>query len=69
MQIDAGIVGELMGQFVPGATWDGTVVYASSGHNVAITAQCASFHNLSLATLCWVTLTMMHRPYWMKGDL
>jgi hypothetical protein len=69
LQIDAGIVGELMRQFVPGATWNGTVVYTPSGHNVAITAQCASFHNLSLATLCWVTLTMIHRPYWMKGDL
>ena len=69
LQIDAGIVGTLIKQFVPGATWNGTVVYTPSGHNVAITDPCASFHNLSLATLCWVTLTMMHRPYWMKGDL
>ena len=69
LQIDAGIVGTLIKQFVPGATWNGTVVYTPSGHNVAITDPCASFHNLSLATLCWVTLTMMHRPYWTKGDL
>jgi hypothetical protein len=69
LQIDAGITGWLVSQLVPGATWSGTIVYTPSGHNVAITAPCASFHNLSLATLCWVTLTMLHRPYWVKGDL
>src|SRR5205814_5039756 len=69
LQIDAGVVGWLLGQFVPGASWRGTVVYNPSGHNVEIFASCASFHNLSLATMCWVTLTMLHRPYWVKGDL
>jgi len=44
-------------------------VYTPSGHDVAITSPCASFHNLSLASLCWVTLTMLHRPYWLKSDL
>jgi hypothetical protein len=34
-----------------------------------ITAGCASFRNLSLASLAWVTLTMLHRPYWIKSDL
>jgi hypothetical protein len=69
LQIDAGVVGWLVSQFVPGASWGGTVVYTPNGRNVAINAPCASFHNLSLATLCWVTLTMLHRPYWVKSDL
>jgi hypothetical protein len=69
LQIDAGLVGWLVGQFLPGASWSGTVVYTPSGHNVMIYAPCASFHNLSLASLCWVTLTMLHRPYWVKSDL
>jgi hypothetical protein len=69
LQIDAGAVGWLVGHIVPGASWGGTVVYTPSGHNVSITAACASFHNLSLASLCWVTLTMLHRPYWVKSDL
>lgn len=69
LQIDAGVVGWLVSYFVPGASWSGTVVHSSSEHNVEITAACASFHNLSLATLCWVTLTMLHRPYWLKSDL
>jgi hypothetical protein len=69
LQIDAGVVGWLISHFVPGASWGGTVVFTPSGHNVQITAPCASFHNLSLASLCWVTLTMLHRPYWLKSDL
>jgi hypothetical protein len=69
LRIDAGVVGWLVGQFVPGASWDGTIVYTPSGHDVMITSACASFHNLSLASLCWVTLTMLHRPYWIKSDL
>jgi hypothetical protein len=68
LQIDAGVVGWLVSQFVPGASWSGTVVNTPSGHNVEITSSCASFHNLSLALLCWVTLSMLHRPYWMKSD-
>ena len=69
LQIDAGVVGWLVSQFVPGASWSGTVVNTPSGHNVAITSPCASFHNLSLASLCWVTLSMLNRPYWVKSDV
>jgi hypothetical protein len=69
LQVDAGVVGWLLGLFVQGASWGGTVVYTPGGHNVAITSPCASFHNLSLASLCWVTLTMLHRPHWVKSDI
>lgn len=69
LQIDAGVVGWLISHIIPGASWSGTVVSTPSGHDVIITAPCASFHNLSLASLCWVTLTMLHRPYWVKSDL
>jgi hypothetical protein len=69
LQIDAGVVGWLLSLVVPGASWVGNIVHTPSGHNVAITSPCASFHNLSLASLCWVTLTMLHRPYWVKSDL
>lgn len=69
LQFDAAVVGWLVERFVQGASWNGTIVYTPSGHNVEITAPCASFHNLSLACLCWITLSMLHRPYWVKGDL
>ena len=69
LQIDATMVGWLLGYVVPGAASNGTIVTTPGGHDVIITAACASFHNLSLASLCWVTLTMLHRPYWIRSDL
>lgn len=69
LEIDAGVVGWLISHIIPGASWAGTVVSTPGGHDVIITAPCASFHNLSLASLCWVTLTMLHRPYWVKSDI
>jgi hypothetical protein len=69
LQIDAGVVGWLVSLAIPGASWSGTVVSTPGGHEVAIGEPCASFHNLSLASLCWVTLTMLHRPYWVKSDV
>lgn len=69
LRIDAVIVGSLISLIIPGASWSETVVSTPGGHDVMITAPCASFHNLSLASLCWVTLTMLHRPYWVKNDL
>ena len=69
LEIDAGVVGWLTSLIIPGASWSGTVVSTPSGHDVVITAPCASFHNLSLASLCWVTLTMLHRPYWVRSDI
>ena len=69
LEVDAGVVGWLISLIIPGASWSGTVVTTPSGHDVVITAACASFHNLSLASLCWVTLTMLHRPYWVKTDI
>jgi hypothetical protein len=69
LQIDAGMVGWLLGYVVPGSVSNGTIVITPGGHDVIITAACASFHNLSLASLCWVTLTMLHRSYWIRSDL
>lgn len=69
LAIDARLVGEVLAHVVPGASSIGAMVTTPSGHDVLITPACASFHNLSLASLSWVTLTMLHRPYWIKSDL
>jgi len=68
LQVDAGVVGWLVSLVLPGASWTGTTISTPSGHEVEILEQCASFHNLSLASLCWVTLTMLHRTYWVRSD-
>lgn len=69
LRIDAAVVGWLVSFLVPGTTWTGLEVSTPSEHVVAIYEACASFHNVSLASLCWVTLTMLHRQYWLKSDI
>jgi hypothetical protein len=68
LQIDAGVVGWLENLFVPGATWSGTVVYTPSGHTVEITSPCASFHNLSLPSLCCAQSMLRSKKWsWLKA--
>jgi hypothetical protein len=69
LPLDAAAAGFLLSMVLPGASWSGTVINSINGHSVVVLAGCSSFHNLSLATLCWVTITMAHRPYWTRHDL
>ncbi|HEY4172277.1 MAG TPA: hypothetical protein VGM42_04560 [Rhodopila sp.] len=69
LPLDAAAAGFLLSMILPGASWSGTVINSINGHSVVVLAGCSSFHNLSLAALCWVTITMAHRPYWTRHDL
>jgi exosortase/archaeosortase family protein len=39
-----------------------------NGHGVVIISGCSSFHNLSLALLCWVTISRLRRQNWQVRD-
>jgi Transmembrane exosortase (Exosortase_EpsH) len=69
LPLDTAAAGFLLSTVLPGATWSGTVINSINGHSVVVLAGCSSFHNLSLAALCWVTITMAHSPYWTRHDL
>ncbi|WP_158926213.1 archaeosortase/exosortase family protein [Acidisphaera sp. S103] len=69
LPLDAAAAGFLLSMILPGASWSGTVIHSINGHSVVVLAGCSSFHNLSLAMLCWVTITMAYRPYWTRHDL
>ena len=68
LPLDAAAAGGLLKVFVPLSSFHGTFIWGPSGHSVNVLAGCSSFHNLSLASLCWVTITMMQRPYWTWRD-
>ncbi len=40
------------GQF----TWDNLTISAANGHRIYVEAGCSAFHNVSLATLLWISL-------------
>jgi len=67
LHADAAIVGTLLDATRSGYTWHGNVI-ATQGHSIEIYSPCSSFHNMSLAALCWVTLTKLSRPNWIPTD-
>ena len=66
---DAALVGTALSIFNDGIGWYGTnIVGVNHDHRILIFGPCSSFHNISLGLLCWVTLTKLSRPNWVKGD-
>jgi hypothetical protein len=64
---DAALVGTLLDVTRSGYSWHDNVV-GTQGHSIAIYSGCSSFHNVSLAMLCWVALTKLNRPTFIATD-
>jgi len=67
LRADAAIVGAFLDLTQSGYAWHDNVI-ATQGHSIEIYSGCSSFHNVSLAMLCWVTLTKLTRPIWIATD-
>ena len=68
LRLDAALVGSLLALTQPGMDWNATIVGQPSGHSILIFGPCSSFHNISLALLCWVSITKLLRTPWTRGD-
>jgi exosortase/archaeosortase family protein len=68
LRADAAIVGSAMAATREGVVWHDNIITMPSGHSIQVLAGCSSFHNLSLALLCWVTVSKLTRPKWRKRD-
>ena len=68
LPLDAKAAGAALSLIVPGAGTDHTTIFMPNGFNVTVVAGCSSFHNISLASLCWVAVTLLQRPYWTRRD-
>jgi len=64
---DAALVGTLLDATQSGYAWHDNVV-GTDVHSIAIYSGCSSFHNVSLAMLCWVALTKLSRPSFIATD-
>ncbi len=67
LRADAAIVGTFLNLTQSGYIWHDNVI-ATRGHSIEIYSGCSSFHNISLAMLCWVALTKLNRPVWIASD-
>jgi hypothetical protein len=59
LRVETAAVGLILEMAGTGTSWKGNIITGPTGFGLAIFAPCSSFHNLSLAVLCWVTVTRM----------
>jgi len=67
LRADAALVGVALDMTRSGFVWHDNVIM-TQGHSVEIYSGCSSFHNISLAALCWISLTKLKRPRFIKSD-
>jgi hypothetical protein len=68
LRAETAVVGTLMDFVRPGTMWQDNVVSGPSGFGIVIINSCSSFHNLSLALLCWVTVSRLWHQNWRVRD-
>jgi exosortase/archaeosortase family protein len=67
LRADATLVGVALKLTRGGFDWHENVI-STQGFTVGIYNDCSSFHNISLAALCWISLTKLHRPTFIRSD-
>ena len=68
LSAETAVVGTILQAIRPGTVWEGNVISGSSGHGIVVYDPCSSFHNLSLAALCWVTVRSLRDQRWQARD-
>jgi hypothetical protein len=68
LRAETAVVGTLLRATRSGIDWQDNVISSADGFGIAIYTGCSSFFNLSLAMLCWITLTKLQRPFWRRSD-
>jgi hypothetical protein len=69
LRIETAAVGIMLEASKAGWVWNGNIITGPSGFGIVVFRECSSFHNLSLALLCWVTVTTMRCRNWRRGTL
>jgi hypothetical protein len=68
LRAEAAVIGTILEGAQPGTVWQDNAIMGPNGHGVIIISGCSSFHNLSLALLCWVTISRLRCQTWQVGD-
>ncbi|MFN0219989.1 MAG: hypothetical protein ACKVP4_14395 [Hyphomicrobium sp.] len=68
LRADAALVGFSLSYTHPDIQWQGTMIGKPGQHVIVVAAPCSSFHNISLAILCWVTVTILERGRFVRSD-
>ena len=68
LRVEAAVVSTLLDIARPGTAWQDNLIIEPNGYRVALLAGCSSFHNLSLAMLCWLTVSRWRNQEWHARD-
>jgi len=69
LRAETAAVGIVLEAVRPGTLWQDNIITGPSGFGIVVYAGCSSFHNLSLAMLCWMTISRLHHQNWRSRDL
>jgi exosortase/archaeosortase family protein len=69
LRAETAVVGALLQAARAGTVWQGNIITGPSGFGIIVYSGCSSFHNLSLAMLCWLTVSRLRNQDWRRKDL
>ena len=68
LRIETAVVGTMLQAVRPQTVWHDNVIAGPNGHSIVVYDLCSSFHNLSLAALCWLTVRSLQDQRWQVRD-
>jgi hypothetical protein len=69
LRAETAVVGTVLEAVRAGTVWQDNIITGPGGFGIEVYTGCSSFHNLSLAMLCWVTVSKLRRQDWQIRDL
>ncbi len=69
LRAETAIVGTMLQAVRAGTVWRDNVITGPDGYGIVVYTGCSVFHNLSLAMLCWVTVSRFRGQRWQGRDL
>ena len=69
LRAETAVIGTILQAVRPGTQWEDNAITAPDGDGIVMYSGCSSFHNLSLATLCWLAVSRLRNQDWKTQDL
>jgi hypothetical protein len=68
LRVETAVVGTALQLTQAGTIWHDNIITTPSGHGIRLYPYCSAFHNVSLALLCWLTVTKLRHLNWRSYD-
>jgi len=68
LEAETAVVGMILEATRPGTLWQANTITAPSGFGLVIYTACSAYHNVSLAILCWITVSKLQDQRWRTRD-